>query len=458
MEKIIVELNQSNSSKYKLDVLKKYQDNEQFKDLLELTYNKIKYNFYSSKETVLKHDLPSSFRIDFDGTLQDAIKILKEISRDKIRGHRNLNILKFLYNNINEKEIFLNIINRDLKCNINVKQINKVFKNLIPLPNYMRCDILNAKNLKKIKFPACIQVKMDGTYREFHVQNGNVTARTRSGEDYWNPVIFEQLKDFPDGYYIGELTLNDSQTRFKGNGLINSDNPPYNDIIFTMWDFLTDDDYTLQTKTLYKDRFNTLNEILESKFKNERNFFLLNFGKEITLEESKIKNLRLVESHEVKNIDEALAYVTEWMNKGLEGGVLKDLNNTFKNGTSKTQLKIKLKIDCEMRITGFTDGTLGTKREGKIGAIQFENDEKTIKGQCSGFTDEQMDYFTKNKDALIGKIISVEFNDLSRAENSDYYALSHPRFVEVRKDKNETDTLETVLKLKEMARNLTSLS
>ena len=30
---------------------------------------------------------------------------------------------------------------------------------------------------------------------------------------------------------------------------------------------------------------------------------------------------------------------------GLEGGVLKDKNNVFKNGTSGTQLKIKLKVD-----------------------------------------------------------------------------------------------------------------
>ena len=42
---IINELNKSNSSNYKLDVLKKYQDDSIFKKLLELTYNRNKYNF-----------------------------------------------------------------------------------------------------------------------------------------------------------------------------------------------------------------------------------------------------------------------------------------------------------------------------------------------------------------------------------------------------------------------------
>ena len=59
--------------------------------------------------------------------------------------------------------------------------------------------------------------------------------------------------------------------------------------------------------------------------------------------------------------------------------------------------------------------------------------------------------FTKEKDNLIGKIITVEFNDLGKAVNSETYSLTHPVFVEIRNDKDETDTLEKVLKLREMA-------
>lgn len=83
------------------------------------------------------------------------------------------------------------------------------------------------------------------------------------------------------------------------------------------------------------------------------------------------------------------------MNKGLEGGVLKSLGMHFKDGTSKEQLKIKLKVDVEVRCTGFIEGTKGTKYEGKNKVVVFETDDGKIKGQCSGMTDAMVDEVTK---------------------------------------------------------------
>ena len=433
LKDILNELNESNSSNYKLDILKKYKDNSELKKLLELTYNRNKYNFNVSKNCIIK-DNPNILESNGSKTVDELLSALEILGEGTIRGNEAhqfvCNHLKCLDND--NKEIFLNVLGRDLKIGLNVKSINKVFKNLIPKPNYMRCAVLSEKTLKKINFPAFIQLKMDGTYREIHVADGQVTGKTRSGEEYFNPVLFKKMENFPNGYYTGELTI-DGESRFTGNGLINSLNPPYEKITFTVWDYLTDDDYLEKSKTPYYSRFESLSDIIEKHNSNR---------------------VKLVPNHEVNSIDEALKYVSDWMEQGLEGGVLKDKNNVFKNGTSGTQLKIKLKVDAEMRITGFTDGTIGTKREGKIGAIQFSNDEGTIKGQCSGFSDEELDLFTKNKDNLIGKIISVEFNDIVKSENNDYYALSHPRFIEIRNDKDETDTLEKVIQLRDMAKRL----
>lgn len=433
LKDILNELNESNSSNYKLDILKKYKDNSELKKLLELTYNRNKYNFNVSKNCIIK-DNPSILESNGSKTVDELLTALEILGSGTIRGNE---AHQFVYNHLkcldnDNKEIFLNVLGRDLKIGLNVKSINKVFKNLIPKPNYMRCAVLSEKTLKKINFPAFIQLKMDGTYREIHVADGQVSGKTRSGEEYFNPVLFKEMENFPNGFYTGELTI-EGESRFTGNGLINSLNPPYEKIIFTVWDYLTDEDYLEKSKTPYYSRFESLSDIIE---KHESN------------------RVKLVPNHEVNSIDEALKYVSDWMEQGLEGGVLKDKNNVFKNGTSGTQLKIKLKVDAEMRITGFTDGTIGTKREGKIGAIQFSNDEGTIKGQCSGFSDEELDLFTKNKDNLIGRIISVEFNDIVKSENNDYYALSHPRFIEIRNDKDETDTLEKVIQLRDMAKGL----
>ena len=432
LKDILNELNESNSSNYKLDVLKKYKGNSELEKLLELTYNRNKYNFNISKNCILQN---SKFLNTLGNKIIDEVLTdIETLGSGSIRGNKAHEFVDDLLKTLDKenKEILLNLLGRDLKIGLNIKSINKVFKNLIPKPNYMRCAVLSEKTLKKINFPAFIQLKMDGTYREIHVADGQVTGKTRSGEEYFNPVLFKEMMNFPNGYYTGELTI-EGESRFTGNGLINSLNPPYEKITYTVWDYLTDDDYLEKTKTPYYSRFESLSDIIE-KHKSNR--------------------VKLVPNHEVNSIDEALKYVSDWMEQGLEGGVLKDKHNCFKNGTSGTQLKIKLKVDAEMRITGFTDGTVGTKREGKIGAIQFSNDEGTIKGQCSGFSDAELDLFTKNKDNLIGRIISVEFNDLVKAENNDYYALSHPRFIEIRNDKDETDTLEKVIQLRDMAKGL----
>lgn len=432
ISEFLSELNESNSSNYKISTLKKYQNSEIVKQLLKLTYDKNNFNFGMSRTRLLGILNESNFPEGID-KIDDYLDLLQENS-GKLSGNSAKEFYSLLLQKLTEdsRVILLNILGRDLKCGINIKNINKVFKNLIPKPNYMRCAVFSEKLVKKIHFPAMLQLKMDGTYREFNVSNGTVSAKTRAGEEYQNEVLFDILKSFPDGYYMGELTI-DGESRFTGNGLINSLNPPLDKIIFTCWDFLTFDEYTGKVKTSYIDRFNRLQNLIEN-----RDF----------------RQVKLVENHIVNNVSEALKQVSLWMSEGLEGGVLKDFNNTFKNGTSNTQLKIKLKVDAEMRITGFTEGTPGTKREGKIGAIQFANDEGTIKGQCSGFSDAELEEFSKNKDSLIGKIISVEFNDVTKAENNEYYALSHPRFIEIRNDKNETDDLKKVIQLRDMAKML----
>lgn len=433
------EINDNNSSNYKLQILKKYQNDQNVIKLLSYAYNKVNYNFYINGNRLLKEASNNNNIFEPRYLLDNMYELLDQL-KNGLRGNQALFKCIDMYKGLNEinKNIFINILNRDLKININYKQINKIFKNLIPKPQYSRCDIYNDKNAGKIKYPAFIELKVDGTYREYLVQNGKAYGRTRSGEEYCNDILENELINLPNGYYFGELTIKNSDNRMENNGLINSDNPPNDKIIFTIWDHLDLEEYQeLNNQRDYKQRLqNFENEFNQLKNKNL------------------ISHINLIEYHIVDNKFQALEYVSKWMNEGLEGGVLKDFNYKFKNGTSKLQLKIKLKVDADLRITGFTDGTIGTKREGKIGAIQYESDDGLVKGQCSGFTDDQLDYFTEHKNDLIGKIITVEFCDITKAQNNDYYALLHPRFKEIRNDKNETDNLERIIQMRDMSKML----
>lgn len=428
---ILNSLRAESSSKAKAKILTENKANAELEKIFKYAYDKVSFVYGVSKTTVEAYETDKKTESSLD-------EVLNDLSTRKVSGHKALELSKaFINSNPELKDLFLSILDRDLKVGINSKTLNKIWKGIIQKPKYCRCDILSKKNLKKIHFPAYVQLKCDGTYRECSVHDGKVSFKTRSGEDYSNPVLEESLKVLPDGFYVGEFTLgeadNPDSNRAEGNGLINSDNPPYDKINFTVWDFLTDDEYLGLTKTSYEIRFENLKFILKN---------------------IKIPLVKAVPCEKVNSISEALEITSKWMEKGLEGSVLKDLNMFFKDGTSKEQLKIKLKVDADLRCKGFLEGTKGSKYEGKNKVILFESDDGKVKGQCSGMTDDMVDEVSKNPEKYIGKILSVEFNDLTKAQNNDYYALSHPRFICFRDDKCESDTFERVVEMRDMAKNL----
>lgn len=441
IHEILKELNENNSTNYKLDVLKKYKDDKRLQQVLQMTYDAVAFTYGMSVKQIEKFK-PEEMEIPIN--LEFALaSMLSNFCTREVTGHKALQMAANIIGNLNEDDADLikKIINRDLKINVGKTQINKVWPGLITKPVYMRCGVYSDKTAKSISFPAIVQLKADGTYREFTVQNGHVESRSRSGESYDYPIIFEAMKDFADGIYVGELTVHGYTDRAKGNGLINSDNPPHDDIIVELWDYITPEEYDQAgkkdrknpCKTKYFDRLDKVHDAINSV---------------------KSKNVKCIPGKTVADLSEALQLTSEWMTDGFEGAILKDLNGVFKDGTSKHQLKLKLEISAEMRCTGFNEGTKGTKREGKVGSIKFANDEGTIQGSCSGFTDKELDYFTENQDVLIGKIMEVQFNDLSKASGNEFYALSHPRFIEWRDDKDETDSLDKVFELRQMAMDL----
>ena len=64
--------------------------------------------------------------------------------------------------------------------------------------------------------------------------------------------------------------------------------------------------------------------------------------------------------------------------------------------------------------------------------------------------DKTLDYISDHEDEFMNKVMTVRFNDLSKSKKNDFYALSHPRYVEIRNDKDETDTLKKVFELRQM--------
>jgi len=445
---IIQELNIENGSNYKLSVLRKYPDHEQLKRVLRMAQDRVKYTYGLSAKRWLLNDEMYNEPEGRACSLDEALDFMEfELSTRRVTGNRAHDQMESLLLSLSpeDTQVILKVLNRDLRTNMGRTQINKVFPDLIVKPVYMRCGIFGPKTAKDITFPAYIQLKADGTYREAFVSRedetdlaGKVEFVSRSGEPYEYPVLEMYLASMPVGYYTGELLARGAPNRAESNGAINSDNPPHAIIDFHVWDYITIEEYTnahnkVANKTKYHQRLQRLSEILD-EYQNP--------------------NIHLIENHEVSSVDQALEITSKWMDQDLEGGVLKDKNGVFKNGTSKHQLKLKLEIDIDVRITGFQEGTPGTARERTFGAMLFGTDDGMIKGRTSGFTDEQLLDFNSRREEMIGKIMTVRCNDITRGRSNEHYALSHPRFTEIRSDKTETDTLERALETKDMAKGL----
>lgn len=286
---------------------------------------------------------------------------------------------------------------------------------------------------------AYVQLKADGTYREFTMEDDTVSCTSRTGEEYTYPLIFKEMEGYPDGKYPGELTVRGVTDRAIANGMINSSNPPHKDIMVQFWDHITLEEYhnvtnKVKNTTPYDRRFRLLIAIIDEH-------------------EYTDGHISPIPYEIVNSVQEALKATAEWMKEGYEGSIYKDASALFRDGTNLQQLKLKLEITLSMRATGYVAGNKGSKNEAYFSAITFENDEKTIQGQIgvTTMTEKQRDWFHNNRSTVISSIIDVQCNDLTKGRNNDYYALSHPRFDERRSDVTETDTLERALELRDSA-------
>lgn len=425
LNEILKELRADNSRNYKLGVLEKLKNDEDFKLLCQLALDKVRYKFQ-----ITNHVLDYSKSGPLEYSIHELKELLEPVMKRELTGNAAINHIQNTLSELTKdsQELLTLILDRDLKCGVNAKSLEKYFKGLIFELPYMGCSGIEA--LKNIKFPAILQLKADGTYRTAIVRDGEVEFYSRSGEQYYHPSVAEELKVLPDGVYIGEMIVNSdslgldgskaSETRYASNGALNSLNPP-EDVTYFLWDTLSLEDFTaVKTSIPYKERFEYLQSILMNT-----------------------ERLKPIESCVVNSYEEASQRAKEFLQQGFEGAVLKDFNVLFENKYSKFQIKMKYEFDVDVKCVGFTEGK--GRFADTFGAIEFESSDGLLKGQCSGIPDALRTEISKNRDSYIGKVFAVKANDVTLAKDSKIYGLMHPQFKGFRNDKTEADDIERIL-------------
>lgn len=427
---ILGQLEEESSRKAKEEILDKHKNNKLFKSVLKYALDEHKV-FYIKK--IPEYDDTLEGTVDLD----TSISSLNLLSERVITGNKAIETLQQILENCipQERTVIERIIKKDLACGVSVATVNKVFgKNFVRTYPVMLASSFNDKNMESIEFPCLAQIKSDGMRINVIKDNtGKYHYRTRNGkvletQGAWD-VIFEDMpkKTVIDGeaLVLGEGgTILDRKT---GNGILNkivkgtASVPELNCVIFVVWDIVPYTQFANGKVDIpYVSRYNAINALFPV---GGRAYNRCRVSQTWTVE--------------TKELAEELFQAV--LASGQEGIILKNANGIWENKRSKNLVKMKAEHDADLVVTDWIEGE--GKYEGKMGALTVESSDGKLKVNVgSGFTDEQREEYTKEN--VLGKIVTVKYNELIKDKNSDTTSLFLPIFVELREDKDTANLLK----------------
>lgn len=426
----------NNSRNFKIEQLNANSDNELLREVVRLALDPFT-QFYIRKIPV--YETVTDPNSEHQTSLEMALQNLFYLSSRQVTGNAAIEQLRYMLAALpaDDAKVLERIIAKDLKCGVDISTANKVWSGLIAEYPCMLCSPFEQKLVDKIKFPAYAQMKMDGMRFNAIVREGKCEFRSRNGKEILLLGNLEQefisLAGNVDCVFDGELLVMDDMTmqfmdRQTGNGILNKANKgtisPEDaaKVHASVWDVipyvLFSDGYC---QTPYAKRFSSL-EIMVNK------------------QAPKDKKIWAVTSTIVQTYREAFVIFEQYLSEGYEGIILKDGSGVWEDKRSKTQIKFKGELECDLKIVAVEEGK--GKAAGMLGAIVCESADGIVKVSVgSGFSDlQRKNYWAEN---LVDRIVAIKYN--SRITNKQGEAsLFLPVFIELRDDKDVADSNKAI--------------
>lgn len=310
------------------------------------------------------------------------------------------------------------ILIKDLRCGVSEKTVNNVAKKMnleysVPVFSCMLAHD-GAKHPKKIKGDCLVEYKYDGVRVVAIVKKNKATLYSRNGKIFNNFAHIENALSKPEYNNIvfdGEVMSDDFQALMKQ--------------VYRKSGANTEDAYLALFDMLPLKEFNEGRSKLNSlERKQELNKLSKTFGSEIKLVDYEIINFDNEQGQEKFS-----EMNKEALEKGFEGLMIKPNNNYYECKRSHAWLKIKPFIEVTLKVIDIQEGT--GKHEGKLGAfsVEGEDDGKFFSLSVgSGLTDEQRDMYWADKDKLIGRLIEVRADAITKSIEGEHFSLRFPRF------------------------------
>lgn len=377
-------------------------------------------------------------------------QLLDGLAKREIAGSRAIAEVQKAIDFLDEPsaELFRRILRTDLRAGFTDGTINRVFPGTFPEYPYQRCSLPDKSNMAKWPWESGIisQEKADGMFGNVNRDGENVWATGRSG----SPIPLNKLPETekalcglaPNTQTHGEFTVyleGKVLPREVGNGIMNSicqggDLPEGHSVRFDAWDQIPLSEVKPKGKydVAYKDRLRALVSQINALHQSAPE--LRHF-------------LALIPTRVVKSKADAYAHYRELLKDGKEGTICKSPAATWKDGTSKDQVKLKLEVDVDLEIVAVLPGTPGTKNEGRPGSIECRTSCSGLSVNVTVKNEAMRAALEKNEAEFIGKVIAVRANSIMEASNDgEMCSLFLPRFVETqpRIDKSAADSLDSV--------------
>lgn len=320
------------------------------------------------------------------------------------------------------------ILIKDLRCGVSEKTVNNVVgkkygKYSVPV---FSCQLAHdsQNHESKVAGEKLIEVKLDGVRVITIVYpDGRCDQFSRNGKELVNfPLIKEQMSQTAGHYNVpmvfdGEVMSSSFQDLMKQ--VHRKSDVKSDDAVLHLFDILPLTDFEqgayhesqqLRSETLigwYNTNKKSLSnvEILDHK--------LVDLNTEEGQKEFKIINQRAIDG-------------------GYEGIMIKDPDASYECKRTASWLKLKPFIEVSLEVTAVEEGT--GRNVGRLGALVCEgvDDSKNINVNVgSGFTDSDRDLFWTSRDSLIGSVVEVRADAVTRNQDGSY-SLRFPRFLKFR--------------------------
>ena len=388
--------NATNSNTDKLNVLKKYANNEAVRNALEYTYNTFKQYGVTSANCKKNSNLVKY-------GYSDLFKLLDDLSIRFITGHTAISLVNgFVEANKKHEDLIFSIIDRNLKTRSTTSMINKVIPGLIPTFDVALANSYDEKTAKKVDFNDTwfVSRKLDGCRCICIInEDGEPTYFSRAGNEFLTlknldaEIISLGLKNM---VIDGEICMLDANGNENFQGIIKEikrkdhtiENP-----FFYMFDLLTMEEFINKEGTT---QFAIRNVQLDNLF-FQREFNHIDYLPQTIL------------------IDEQMLmfHVSAAKENGWEGLMLRK-DAPYQGKRSNDVLKVKQFYDAEYVVVDIENAVNRVIVDGKeVEELMMRNvviEHKGYRVQVgSGFNHEQKRYYFENPNEIIGKQITVQF-------------------------------------------------